>query len=570
MNSHIKILLNIMNEIITTLSNITIQKTIEYRLSIALPNNILQIKFIEKEILEIYDDLDDVDYNNLDYNINNIILCLNGRRGISDNYIWIYKRDFDILGMNQLMNNINIIFPNIIYQIKTGKQEIYQIYNDIDDVVDNNLNYKKYHILDCLNKKQGTAYNYGWIFNSDFDKIDMNVYFKNTYPIYFLIDTHPELEEEFDTNLNKGISFSNLTFSLKGVFYWKCKNPLHKPFLCTIYNKTKKDYIRCLDCIPLEKNKDNNIDHIIIGDNTEEYVVDLLKKTNYFKDVTRLGFTGEKSDIKISLNDGTEKGIQIKTLIKDSIRRDAFFINDVSKYDENMLIVMVNQKRDRFALQFVKNIKTKGLTLAFLSGKSKYETIMYRDEESFTKRLIELIPESIDYILDLHITGMMEHKMFQRLESFCLSYNSTFKRNNTDSTDVDLFINKIPCQAKYCSLNVKAGFIYSININKHLGDKKQQPYNINDSFEFVIIEIGGIRSENDYDKTKYHNHFCIIPKSELIIQRILRNDNLDENGEMICKGKMRMCICPPDYPKDHWSKKYWKYPKIQLIDDIEI
>ena len=104
----------------------------------------------------------------------------------------------------------------------------------------------------------------------------------------------------------------------------------------------------------------------------------------------------------------------------------------------------------------------------------------------------------------------------------------------------------------------KNKFTYKINFGKCACQNYKQSYNITDPFEYAIIELGGNReSDNLEDKTKYHNQFCIIPKSELINQGILRNDELNDKGEILCKGKESIYICPSDYEKDHWCKQYW-------------
>ena len=63
----------------------------------------------------------------------------------------------------------------------------------------------------------------------------------------------------------------------------------------------------------------------------------------------------------------------------------------------------------------------------------------------------------------------------------------------------------------------------------------------------MIIEIG-----------KHKSNFCILPKSILIKQNILKNNE--------CKGKKAFYICPPDYYKNHWSKYFWnKIPSEMYI-----
>jgi len=199
---------------------------------------------------------------------------------------------------------------------------------------------------------------------------------------------------------------------------------------------------------------------------------------------------------------------------------------------------MINKERTRFALQFAGKIKTKSLCLSFLGlQKTMYDDIMYKNEEIFIEKLIELIPQSIDYILDLTGDQKKEWDMFNRIENICKKFNYIYERNNTNSNSIDFYINRISYQGKYCSLNRKTGKTYCIHLQK--GTRNFiKPYNISDQFEYVIIEVGGIKSENELDEIKYHGYFCIIPKITLIKQGILRfTIKKDGIEKILCEGK---------------------------------
>jgi hypothetical protein len=111
------------------------------------------------------------------------------------------------------------------------------------------------------------------------------------------------------------------------------------------------------------------------------------------------------------------------------------------------------------------------------------------------------------------------------------------------------YVNNKVTQLKYCSyfFNSRGG-TFNISINKYAVLKKSsrfnQPYNINNQFEQIIIEFGGPKGEN----TKYHSNFCIIPKSILKDIKILKDTD----------NNVSFSICPPlDYENDHWSNIYW-------------
>jgi len=172
---------------------------------------------------------------------------------------------------------------------------------------------------------------------------------------------------------------------------------------------------------------------------------------------------------------------------------------------------------------------------------------MYKDKKLFIEKLIELIPKSIDYKLELYKDQEKEYNMLNRLEFFCKNKGWDFKRNDTNGNTIDCFINNKSFQAKYCSLNTYDN-IYNINLMKSLG-MYSQPYDFDD-FDYLIIEIGGIKnSSNLNDLIKYHNYFCIISKYELIKQEALKTD--------ICKGKTSLSICSPDYIEEYWNKSFW-------------
>ena len=80
-----------------------------------------------------------------------------------------------------------------------------------------------------------------------------------------------------------------------------------------------------------------------------------------------------------------------------------------------------------------------------------------------------------------------------------------------------------------------AGKVNGGNVKRH--------YELND-FSYMIVEVGGTRDEPE----KYKGNFCILPIRVLLENNILKTDT--------CKGKKGFYVCPPDYPKEHWSKKY--------------
>jgi hypothetical protein len=224
-----------------------------------------------------------------------------------------------------------------------------------------------------------------------------------------------------------------------------------------------------------------------------------------------------------------------------------------------MVIAMVSSDRKFFAVEIYEKIKVKKLTLNFNSKISKYKNIMFTDINLFIKKLLELIKNSSDYELLLSPSNKNEYEMIGRLEKFCVKNNLSFLKNNTNSNSIDCYINNRPIQCKYCCLN-NSPKTFSVSVAKCngflFGKVLKAPYNIDEPFDFIIVEVGGIRSNNISDKIIYQSNFCIIPKSELISQKILKSEKN--------KGKKTMSICAPDYDKYHWSKQYWNLANILL------
>jgi len=183
---------------------------------------------------------------------------------------------------------------------------------------------------------------------------------------------------------------------------------------------------------------------------------------------------------------------------------------------------------------------------------------MFVNEQLFISSLIDKIRFSTNYEgFESSESIKKEFLQFERMKLKCDSNNDNIKRNSTNSSTIDCFINDIPIQIKYCSIHNTDSETYSITMTKSAGSldgqRLKSPYSINDDFEYVIAEIGGTIEEPE----KYHNYFCSIPKEELINQNILKSD--------ICPGKVSMNICPPDYSKEHWSKKFWIAPNQLFI-----
>lgn len=425
-----------------------------------------------------------------------------------------------------------------------------------------NSSFEVKRVYECLVGIRKTCYNYGWVYCDLINQNNFYLYFENRLLSKLFQDIYPELYLEIVPG--QGLDFENITYGCGKSVLWKCKIYDHQPYFTTFNSRSNKksgcrqcfvDSIRVLDKNEKENHIKNFYSHtneIDVGQKTEIYVCDLLLWTKCFKNVERCGFTGEKCDIKITLLNDVQVQIQVKTLVKDD-RDDIFYINKC-KYENNMLIVMINKDRTRFALDFWKNIGEKKLTLSFKSGQTKNENIMFRDINSFALKLIQLVPLSSIYKLEVSIDQLKEINMMIRLENFCSIRGYSFRRNETNADTIDGFINNYSFQAKFISFcNSERSNFYLIGLHKNCGVlngvRVTIPYHIDDDFKFLIIEVSGINCKEENERVKYLGKFCIIPKQILIDREVLASN--------LHIGKKSINVCAPDYNKNHWSKQYW-------------
>ena len=372
-----------------------------------------------------------------------------------------------------------------------------------------------------------------------------------------LIIKHPELIEEWDFKLNKEIDIKNITYGMNVYVYWKCPKNIHESYYKKVSEKIK--WGKCKKCsINSKKYNENFINKLMksenknnaseIGDETEKFILDLLNSAKKYKSVDRIGNIGGQADIKITHQDNSENFIQVKTLTLVDEKINRYNLNIRDKYPDDMLIVGVDKKRKFFVLTFAKNM-LEIVSLSFNYEKSKYKDIMYKNIEEFKKDLINKIPLSCK---ENNITETVQKEILSinRLKIFCKDKNLSYQRNNISGNVIDGYINAYKIQNKYVSYPIKNKICYKINSEKHAGSLKgksyKSPYEKGD-FDFMIIEVSG--RNNDKEKEIYLNNFCIIPSSVLTEKGILKT--CDQ------KGKTGLSICPPDYEKDHWTKKYW-------------
>jgi hypothetical protein len=374
------------------------------------------------------------------------------------------------------------------------------------------------------------------------------------------LEMYQQLIDEFDIEKNDNINLLNLPYGSHKKIWWKCKN--NHTFNVTLNSRTNNT-TSCKICkydertknIELKKQTKEKILNYKIdtvnnqtnetGVKNEKYVYNLLKNIYDLEEVQLIGHLGGLADIIIKINNYNDnyKLLQIKTLTK--INETSYYMTNSVNYPDNLLIAMVDNTHKYFALEFAGNIKVKRLALYYNNDKSKYKNLMFRSEEDFINNILEKLPLSTDVkTLTETLTECQkkEYYMRQRLKNKCIELGLNYEDNDINYDTVDCYINNIPIQLKYASINQKHRNTISITMRKSCGriglKHIKQSYNINDLFEYVIIEL-----ENS------PSNFCIIPKQELANKKCISTN--DTMGTGICY------IMPYNNGINHWSNNYW-------------
>lgn len=331
--------------------------------------------------------------------------------------------------------------------------------------------------------------------------------------------------------------------------------------------------------IKAKEESEGKISDIAKGDAIEIYFEQLLKSTNTFKNVTRLGQLGGSSDIEIILQDDSIRQLQIKKLTKK--KQYSYFASEMFKYVSNMLIAGANADFTRFFIGFSQEFhdarkegaKSDKVNFPFFKGRDKsHDQFCYlkdyenekHNEKAFLNKLIHDIPLSTNEN-HLNKDHQKERESQERFALFCKKLGLIYERNTTHASAIDGFVKiktehserVFSLQLKYCSTTSDNSLVvYIIGASKSCGKKYQEPYHINDGIDFFVAEIGGLKD----NLQRYHNNFIIIPKNIMAEQEIFRSDT--------CPGKQGFSIRPPDYNEHHWGNPFWNHIPDEWGTDI--
>lgn len=461
----------------------------------------------------------------------------------------------------KLTYEIDSINEKIVDEFKSF-DEIYEKYKKEIKVLFPTYTQKKFtSVMPVYMRPDKTLFGHMWVSQRIFNKYDnIRQLIEGLMPQHALVDEYPQLVEEWDYDKNKGIDIRLISKSSGKKVWWCCKNS-HKSYFAKVNNRAAGK-TGCLKCsIDSKTNTDEKVkEHIEkyvktiksteIGDDKVIFICELLEKTGKYKGIINTGASNDKTDIIVSIGDKkiVEKCIQVKTLSNEQ-HSGCYGIDNITSYDDDMLIVGVNNDKNKFAVALKKDFDVKEPSFSF-NGNCSRSDMIFTDEKEFAKRICKLLPDAKTYTgYESSDSNVKENNSLRRIYEKCIENDCKFTRHITSDSAIDLFIDGVPFQAKYSS-NIKGtGTLFTIDTKKAFGTVNKQrirvPYSIFDPFDYLIVELGGTENRPE----KYHGSYWVYPKSELI-----KRDGL---STPLTKGKMSVTICSPDYKTPHWSKPFW-------------
>lgn len=275
------------------------------------------------------------------------------------------------------------------------------------------------------------------------------------------------------------------------------------------------------------------------GDINELNILNIYKEyDNLFRSLTRIGQRGNKFDIIFEFkNELYTRGIQVKSISYDNIRKSYYFgVPDI--YEPETLIVGINDKDNIYCLLYVYELQ--GSTrVNFYPESKKYTThakYFYTNKEKFKNDLI--IKSKQSFIIDdirkyFSKELLLEYESIERFKLKCQELGLEWKENNTNSNEIDFFVNNKKIQHK-SSTSSSDNNTYHFNLTKSNGYKKVKPYSNMDQIDYFVFEIAN---------KDYIGNFFIVPINDMIKNEYLKTDK--------CKGKTSLYI--PG--KDKWNIK---------------
>lgn len=281
------------------------------------------------------------------------------------------------------------------------------------------------------------------------------------------------------------------------------------------------------------------------GDDTENFIYDLINENPDIEMVEKLSYLFDQADIIFKFkNDVHTRALQVKML---GTRSHTKHIRSTgcNGYPDDMLLVFVNEERTKFALMFARDITTTGISINFESPFTKYYEYSYTNIDKFKEDLFDKMSKSLVYDKEnplLPEMNLKEYQSLKRLIELCEKHNLEYKLPDNKYSIFDMTINGYLCQCKYTNFKEKQKFIVSISkSHTNVGEVgKSVPYSVDDKLDFVIVET----SDND---------FFIIPRFEFVKRHIF--SDIENN----IPGLVKMSVCPKNiisHSSYLWTLKY--------------
>jgi hypothetical protein len=373
----------------------------------------------------------------------------------------------------------------------------------------------------------------------------------------------PGLFRELHPTKNVGIDTDKLTKGLHQIVWWVCPAAGHE-YEAKIINRALNNST-CRDCFRASRNtysqeqksdRGEVVNAIGIGDQTEEYVLQLLKKHPEIESVEKIGEWSGYVDLVVKLRtDERRRSLQVKTFVQNSFSfNEQLTVKLKATYPVDLLVAMVTKDRTKFACSFAGMLPMK-FTLPWNSESSGYANLRSFTEGDFGTSIIKNLScshvfSSIEETLSPNVRA--EYEMFVRLRAACETRGISCIKNKTNGDCVDVFINGRPTQLKYVTHRVVGGksshFIAKAKLSKSSGFKDgkriMRPLSASDPFDFVVVEVSSGQEPRHFGK----GEFYIFTKEYLVEKGVVSSAS--------SAGKQTMAIACDAYTKSHYAKGF--------------
>ncbi len=289
---------------------------------------------------------------------------------------------------------------------------------------------------------------------------------------------------------------------------------------------------------PLKIDNSHNLDRIIIGLNTEKYIINLLLS---FKSVDKVwkDIYNSKFDIFYNLkNENVTRGLQVKNLHLsiNSSKYDVYIMSDTKNYPLGMLMVGINtneqigicyffsEEYDRYNAQCSFSPKPKGVFSKLLQ---KWPNFLIKLESMLTQALI-ITPKIYKNSLSLTVLGQYETN--ERFKLLCDKYQFKYELLQSDDSSLYFLIDGLKIQVKHASITKST---------------KKKTYSSQ-------IQIGNTYQKTPFSKGRYDMYIIELKETEgdficLPEQLLIENGNITTESQ---SGNIFLHVYPHNHVKN--------------------